>query len=73
VAEKQEAETPIDFDAETDEAIALCGGDVRAALKVTLVANAFLEKQIEAITEMLSTGYGRGQVRKPARPAKKAS
>jgi hypothetical protein len=72
VEQQQEAETPVDFDAETDEAIALCGGDVRAALKATLIANAFLEKQIETITEMLSAGYGRGQVRKPARAAKKA-
>jgi hypothetical protein len=47
--------------------VALCGGDVRAALKATLVANAFLEHELERITEMLSAGYGRGRERKPAK------
>jgi hypothetical protein len=72
--QQKEAEPPIDFEAETEEAIALCDGDVRAALKATLIANAFLEVQIATITEMVSAGYGRGLVRKPAkRPVEKAS
>jgi hypothetical protein len=72
--QQKEAEPPIDFEAETEEAIALCDGDVRAALKATLVANAYLESELERIVEMLSAGYGRGLVRKPAQcPTKKAS
>ncbi|MGE0522121.1 MAG: hypothetical protein AB7O60_03675 [Variibacter sp.] len=58
---------PLDFENETDEAIIICGGDVRAALKATLVANAFLEAELARVTEMVSAGYGRGQVRKPAK------
>lgn len=72
--QKQEAGTPIDFEAETDEAIALCDGDARTALKATLIANAYLESELERIVAMLSSGYGRGLVRKPAeRPTQKAS
>jgi hypothetical protein len=62
-AAKEESPT-IDFEAETDEAIAVCNGDVRAALKASLIANAFLEEQLAIVVEMVSTGYGRGQVRK---------
>lgn len=36
-----------------DEAIAICGGDVRAALKALIVANEFLESEV-------SSGYVRG-------------
>ena len=32
---------------EVAEAIASCGGDVRAALRATLIANAYLEGEIE--------------------------
>jgi hypothetical protein len=62
---------PIDFEAETDEAIAVCNGDVRAALKASLIANAFLEDQLTIVVEMVSAGYGRGQVRKAAPPPKR--
>lgn len=58
---------PIDFEAETDEAIEFCDGDMRAALKATLIANAFLQSKLERITAMLSAGYGRGRDRKPAK------
>lgn len=58
---------PIDLENETDEAIIICGGDMRAALKATLIANAFLEHELERIKAMLSAGYGRGRVRKPAK------
>ena len=56
--------TAPDIDAEADFAIMVCDGDVRAALKATLGANAFLEEEVERIREMLSAGYGRGKVRK---------
>ena len=59
-----EAEMAVpDFEAEVEEAIALCGGDPRAALKATLVANFYLETELEKVLEMVSAGYGRGQVR----------
>jgi hypothetical protein len=36
-------------EAEVEEAIATCGGDVRAALRATLIANAYLEAEIERL------------------------
>jgi len=51
-------------EAEVAEAIASCGGDVRAALRATLIANAYLEAEIERLTEAISTGFARGRMRK---------
>ena len=36
-------------EAAVEEAIATCGGDVRAALRATLIANAYLEAEIERL------------------------
>ena len=59
-------------EAEVEEAIATCGGDVRAALRATLIANAYLEVEIERLTEAISTGFARGRMRKaPQRGMKK--
>jgi hypothetical protein len=40
-----------------DQAIAACGGDAREAVKALLIANEFLEREIE---EKVSRGYLRG-------------
>ncbi|WP_407122385.1 hypothetical protein [Bradyrhizobium sp. STM 3561] len=40
-----------------DQAIAACGGDVREAVKALLIANEFLEREME---ERVSRGYIRG-------------
>lgn len=40
-----------------DQAIAACGGDAREAVKALIVANEFLEREIE---ENVSRGYLRG-------------
>lgn len=45
------------LDAAADQAIAACGGDAREAVKAFLVANEFLEREIEA---SVSRGYLRG-------------
>jgi hypothetical protein len=45
------------LDAAADQAIAACGGDAREAVKALLVANAFVEAEIEA---SVSRGYLRG-------------
>jgi hypothetical protein len=45
------------LDAAADQAIAACGGDAREAVKALLVANEFLEAEIEA---SVSRGYLRG-------------
>ena len=59
-----ETETTALVEAEVAEAIASCGGDVRAALRATLIANAYLKAEIERLTEAISTGFARGRMRK---------
>jgi len=56
------------LEAEIDEAISLCGGDVRAALRATLIANAYVEAEIERLTKAVSSGFSRGRIRRPAKP-----
>ncbi|MBN8978898.1 MAG: hypothetical protein J0I08_20720 [Rhizobiales bacterium] len=41
----------------TDQAIAACGGDVRSAVRALILANEFLQHELEA---KVSTGYLRG-------------
>ena len=53
------------LEAEVDEASAICGGDIRAALRATLVANAYLEAEVERLTEAISTGFARRRIRRP--------
>ena len=63
-SKESEAETAALLEAEVDEAIATSGGDVRAALRATLIANAYLEAKIERLTEAVSSGFARGRMRK---------
>ena len=50
------------IEAEVKEAIELCGGDPMHALRVALVANAFLEMENERLMRQASTGYARGRM-----------
>jgi hypothetical protein len=59
------------LEAEVDKAIAACGGDAHDALRATLIANAYLEAEIERLTEAISTGFARGRMRKAPERAKK--
>jgi hypothetical protein len=70
-SQKSEAETAALLEVEVDEAIVSCGGDVRAALRATLIANAYLEAEIERLTEAISTGFARGRMRKAPQRVKK--
>jgi len=45
------------LDAAADQAIAACGGDAREAVKALLIANEFLEREME---DRVSRGYVRG-------------
>jgi hypothetical protein len=45
------------LDAAADQAIAACGGDAREAVKALIVANDFLERELET---QVSRGYMRG-------------
>jgi hypothetical protein len=44
----------------TDQAIAACGGDARDAVKALIVANEFLEAQVEGLRADVSKGDARG-------------
>ena len=54
---------PARFDLEdaADQAIVACGGDAREALKALIIANGFLETQIEELRASISSGYSRGR------------
>jgi hypothetical protein len=45
---------------EVDEAVALCDGDMRAALRAALVANSFLTAEVERLMQAVSFGFTRG-------------
>ena len=63
--------SPIAADAiedEVQEALAICGGDAIAALRITLIANAFLEAEIDRLSAAVSSGFARGKVRKAPKP-----
>ena len=49
------------LEAVTDEAIAACGGDLRAALKAMIVANEFLESEVCELMQAVSHAYVRGR------------
>jgi hypothetical protein len=55
------APLPIDLDLAADRAIAACGGDAREAVKALLVANDFIEAQLEELLSSVSAGYARGR------------
>ena len=73
---------PHPADEEVRQALAICNGDAVAALRITLIANAFLEAQLDELKSQVSAGFGRKrnpartkvedptQAKKPARAAK---
>lgn len=52
---------PEPLDLALDQAIAACGGDIRAALKALIVANGYLESELKALRAAVSSGYARGK------------
>lgn len=55
---------PVEGDLElaADQAIEACGGDAREAVKALLVANSFLESELDALQAKVSRGYARGRL-----------
>lgn len=51
-----------DLDAAADQAIAACGGDAREAVKALIVANDFIEAQLDGLRKQVSIGYARGRL-----------
>ena len=50
------------LEAAADQAIAACGGDLRETIKALIVANHFLETELEKLRAAVSTGYARGKL-----------
>jgi hypothetical protein len=61
-------ETPDPVESAVDEAISICDGDIRAALRASLVANSFLTAEVERLANAVSFGFTRGKL-SPAREA----
>ena len=48
-----------DLEEAANQAIAACGGDARETVKALIVANHFLETELEKLRAAVSTGYAR--------------
>ena len=53
---------PTELEAATDAAIATCDGDPRAAVAALIIANGFLEAEVERLRQATSFGYVRGKL-----------
>ena len=62
MAKAQHLETMDALERGVDEAVAACDGDARAAVRALLIINEFLERELETMAAMVSTGYARGRV-----------
>jgi hypothetical protein len=59
--------TAVSIDNDVRQVLEICKGDVMAALRMVLIANAYYEEEIRRLKQEASAGYGRGRVRKPSR------
>lgn len=50
-----------ELEAAVDDAIAACNGDLRAAIRALIVANNFLECEVEGLMKAVSHAYTRGR------------
>jgi hypothetical protein len=51
------------LEAEVEQAIAVCDGDMGAAIRALIVANNFLESEISELMKAVSHAYTRGRFR----------
>ena len=51
------------LDAAVERAIAVCDGDMRAAIRALIVANNFLDSEISELKKAVSHAYTRGRFR----------
>jgi hypothetical protein len=49
------------LEAATDQAIAVCGGNAREAVRALIVANEFLEAEVCELMQAVSHAYARGR------------
>jgi hypothetical protein len=50
-----------ELEAAVDEAIAVCDGDKRAAIRALIVANNYLESEVAELMRAVSHAYARGR------------
>jgi hypothetical protein len=55
-----------------DEAITTCGGNARDAVRALIVANQFLESDLEKLKAAVSMGYARGKLFEQAKTLRTA-
>ena len=55
------AQDACELEAAIDNAIAACGGDARATIGALIVANGFLESEIEELRKAVSHAFVRGR------------
>jgi hypothetical protein len=49
------------LEAAVDQAIAACGGDLRATIRALIVANDYLENEVSELMKAVSHAYARGR------------
>ena len=49
------------LEAAVDQAIAACGGDLRATIRALIVANDYLESEVSELMKAVSHAYARGR------------
>jgi hypothetical protein len=59
---KPEEAKPRDIEVDVDDAIAACGGDLRAAIRALIVANQFLHADRDRLQSLVSPGFARGKL-----------
>jgi hypothetical protein len=64
----QPAYVPDLLEAGVEQAIAICDGNMRAALRAALIANSFLADEVERLTREVSLGFACRRI-SPARRA----
>lgn len=57
------------LDAAVDAAVEACGGDARAAIRALIVANNYLEAEVQRLAKAVSSGFARGSSAKGKEPA----
>jgi hypothetical protein len=57
----------VSVDDDIKQVLEICKGDIKAALRMVLIANSFYEEEIARLKNEASSGYGRGKVRKPTK------
>ena len=50
------------LEAAADQALVACDGNARETIKALIVANHFLETELEKLRAAISTGYARGKL-----------